>query len=52
MESFDDGALLVFADGDRMVRYADYRGRGEFEGLPAGRWLPGARRRSSAYATR
>ena len=34
MESFDDGALLVFADGDRMVRYADYRGRGEFEGLP------------------
>ena len=28
------GALLVFADGERMVRYADYRGRGEFAGLP------------------
>src|SRR5688572_16406741 len=26
-ESFDEGPLLVFARGDRMVRYADYRGR-------------------------
>ena len=34
MESFDEGALLVFADGDRMVRYADYRGRGGFARLP------------------
>ncbi|HWT26209.1 MAG TPA: hypothetical protein VN213_22060 [Solirubrobacteraceae bacterium] len=30
MESFDAGELLVFARGSRMVRYADYRGRGVF----------------------
>ena len=27
------GPLLVFADGDSLVRYADYRGRGGFEGF-------------------
>jgi hypothetical protein len=32
--SFDDGALLIFAEGKRMVRYADYRGRGIFARLP------------------
>jgi hypothetical protein len=29
-ETFDGGPLLVFALGERMVRYADYRGRGMF----------------------
>jgi hypothetical protein len=29
-ETFDGGPLLVFARGDEMVRYADYRGRGIF----------------------
>jgi hypothetical protein len=29
-ESFDNGELFVFARGTRMVRYADYRGRGVF----------------------
>ena len=29
-ETFDGGPLLVFARGNEMVRYADYRGRGIF----------------------
>ena len=33
-ETFDGGPLLVFARGGRMVRYADYRGRGTFARLP------------------
>jgi hypothetical protein len=33
-ESFSGGELLVFARGSRMVRYADYRGRGVFARVP------------------
>jgi len=32
--SFQGGELLVFARGTRMVRYADYRGRGVFARIP------------------
>ena len=32
--SFEGGELLVFARGTRMVRYADYRGRGVFARIP------------------
>jgi hypothetical protein len=33
-QSFEGGELLVFARGTRMVRYADYRGRGRFARIP------------------
>ena len=32
--SFQNGELMVFARGTRMVRYADYRGRGVFARIP------------------
>src|SRR5688572_8269013 len=33
-QSFSGGELFVFARGSRMVRYADYRGRGVFARVP------------------
>ena len=31
--AFRTGDLLIFVDGDRIVRFADYRGEGRFEGV-------------------
>jgi hypothetical protein len=33
IERWDTGPLLIFASGRKMVRYADYRGRGGFAGV-------------------
>jgi hypothetical protein len=33
IDTVDGGDLLVFLKGDQVVRFADYRGRGEFTGF-------------------
>ncbi len=34
IDTVDDGDVLIFLLGDEVVRFADYRGNGRFEGFP------------------